>query len=414
MLSYSWRVAVTFVFLLAAANLLVVMPSVHLDSYHASAAHGDGQRARTTSLFAASALHGWRKASIRQGQTDVEWARRILRLLWCEPSERAARGAWEAALVELAASLPNRSLLDRRLAAIGCRHACDDARLRSASSDSGQPECAGGLCTCDGGRSIGFDMAVARDEPSAAFFAAQVAWPAGSAGAPLAAQRPLRAASEAVKPHERSGLWNDPGNDPSNDLSRLELAYMRARRELARTAVDRSAAFARGGATAQAASGATPRRACAHLGFHQAFTVHAHAPDATPRFMEIAITPTAALLACRRRHPSTRSLAAADEAGGAGSARALGDGDTFIVRAFSSDVVLQSPILTAEPGAHRYSGYLFVADGGEYTLEVYWANSDYAGWFDVNERGRERDGLVRGGDANRTSCAPKGGREPEP
>ena len=211
-LSYSWRAAVLLsaVILLSAWNLTSAAWNLHVYHSDISAAHGGQLAVTSSSLFAASALDGWRRANMRHGQSDADWARRILRLLWCEPSERAARGAWEAALVELAATLVNSSLLDRGLAAVGCRHACGDARLRSASADSGQPACAGGLCTCEGGRSIGFDMAVARDEPSAAFFAAQVAWPTGRA------DRPPGAESQA--PHEET----------ARDIA-LELVYRHRR-----------------------------------------------------------------------------------------------------------------------------------------------------------------------------------------
>ena len=62
-----------------------------------------------------------------------------------------------------------------------------------------------------------------------------------------------------------------------------------------------------------------------------------------------------------------------------------GGGDTFVLRAYSSDVLLQTPILREQSSHARYSGALYVADSGNYTVEIYWSNTGYAGWFDLNE-----------------------------
>jgi hypothetical protein len=66
-------------------------------------------------------------------------------------------------------------------------------------------------------------------------------------------------------------------------------------------------------------------------------------------------------------------------------------GDTFVLRAYSSDVVLQPPILREQQSGHwhrdrdRYAGQFFVADAGNYEVDIYWTNTGYASWFDVNE-----------------------------
>ena len=95
-----------------------------------------------------------------------------------------------------------------------------------------------------------------------------------------------------------------------------------------------------------------------------------------------------ALLACRRA-----SAAGVSEE----PVHAFG-GDTFVLRASSADVRLQAPLLREQPAKGRYSGYLFVAEGGHYSLELYWLNSRYAGWYDVNG-GHAADGHAADGHA---------------
>jgi hypothetical protein len=169
-------------------------------------------------------------------------------------------------------ALANRTYLDRLLGTIGCRHACDDARLRSTAGQGEQPTCGEAqLCHCAGGTSYGFDLQAAFDEPSPAFQAAQVMWAADRIQHPAAPQPSASASASAVvssvaSSSSASVVFEVPA--PLRDLRRYEFLYAKARQELARAAGHHSMAFARAGAERGVA-----RAACSHLSFENAFQV---------------------------------------------------------------------------------------------------------------------------------------------
>ena len=354
--------------------------------------------------FPAAALEGWRRTQQRGMQSDASWARKVIDELWCVPIASVPPAVLEPALEELGAAMARRSLLDRDLAVLGCRHACDDARLRGGveTDERGQPVCGDGLCVCDGGLSYGLDQTRARDEPAIAFYAAQVVWSPAidrHSGALRGGQRAAASnAANATADAASGGAHQGPPREPTlRDLRRHDSVHARARQELAATAIPRSVAFAAGGSERGAA-----RHRCAHLTFGQAFHVSLRAPDVAPRFAEIIISAKPALLECRRTAASAAaaaipSTAAADglsvggaaaeqvESVGGGLDSSVSGGDTFVLRAYSSDVVVQPPILREQPSRDLYAGQFFVADAGNYEVDIYWTNTGYASWFDVNE-----------------------------
>ena len=139
---------------------------------------------------------------------------------------------------------------------------------------------------------------------------------------------------------------------PLRDIRRSESNYERARNELAESAIARSLAFA-----------ATTRRtsaSCASIPFDKAFRVKVKVVESAPTRAEIGRplrglrTSTAALLPPPLPLPMpvpVRSAAA-----------------TPSCDAASSDVVLQPPLLREQPARNRYTGQLFIAEGGTYEL----------------------------------------------
>ena len=211
-------------------------------------------------LFTHAALAGWRDVKRRRGDDDALWAGRILQQLWCTSSSSGVEHSftWEAAIGELTPALWNRSQLDRGLAVIGCRHACDDARLNGATSAGNQPVCGDGLCQCDGGLSYGLDLQAKRDEPSPAFYAAHVIW---SVGRPATTDR--TSADTGGGGRSASSLPPPPPREAAvRELRRHESVYAKARQELARDAAHHSLAFSAVGAERGAS-----RFSCAHLTF---------------------------------------------------------------------------------------------------------------------------------------------------
>jgi len=220
-----------------------------------------------SSAYRRAALDAWRRIHRRrQGQSDAQWAAHILKEVWCESAPA------EAAMVPLMTALANRTYLDRLLGTIGCRHACDDARLRSTAGQGEQPTCGEAqLCHCAGGTSYGFDLQAAFDEPSPAFQAAQVMWAADRIQHPAAPQHSASASASAVvssvaSSSSASVVFEVPA--PLRDLRRYEFLYAKARQELARAAGHHSMAFASAGAERGVA-----RAACSHLSFENAFQV---------------------------------------------------------------------------------------------------------------------------------------------
>ena len=465
-----WRLIAFFILLvLSAWNLFVILPAVVItlsggeeqrsaqvsrSSFASDASEqvpvqrGTGTSDNGVQPFSKAALAGWRLMQQRQPKvSDGLWARRVVESLWCAPVASAPSTILDPAIDELTSALVNRSQLDRNVAALGCRHACDDARLRggTALDERGQPVCGYGLCVCDGGLSWGLDQTQARDEPSAAFYAAQVVWspaelahrlhaisangnsstPATSSALAFTADAGSSAAASAAA--NAAGALGPPREPTLRDLRRHDSVYSRSRHELAASAIPRSVAFA-----ATGVERGTARHKCAHLGFAQAFRVSVRPPEAAPRFAEIIIAAKPALVDCRRaamaaaaaaavpaevaaaataaasissaamteaetgspvvddadgmRAPSSTGAAGERGEGGGSATVATGlGGDTFVVRAYSADIVLQPPVLREQPSRDRYAGHLFIADGGTYSIDIYWTNYGFGSWFDVNE-----------------------------
>jgi hypothetical protein len=123
--------------------------------------------------------------------------------------------------------------------------------------------------------------------------------------------------------------------------------------------------------------------------------VNLRVPEVSRRMAEIYLLAKPALITCRA------------DAGGSGSAI---EGDTFVLRARSGEVQLQSPLWREQPELQRYAGQLLVAEGGRYELELWWLNTGFAGWFDVNEASEVGHGVVlrfagRGGNASVSSAS---------
>lgn len=285
------RLALLLLLLLSCWNMFVILPSVvevlggdfNPDSSaffrttrpygHMAASPPPELLARPeSSAYRRSALDAWRRIHRRrQGQSDAHWAAHILKEVWCESAPA------EAAMVPLKTALANRTYLDRLLGTIGCRHACDDARLRSTAGQGEQPTCGEAqLCHCAGGTSYGFDLQAAFDEPSPAFQAAQVMWAADRIQHPAAPQTTASASASAVvssvaSSSSASVVFEVPA--PLRDLRRYEFLYAKARQELARAAGHHSMAFASAGAERGVA-----RATCSHLSFDNAFQVSPRAP----------------------------------------------------------------------------------------------------------------------------------------
>ena len=113
---------------------------------------------------------------------------------------------------------------------------------------------------------------------------------------------------------------------------------------------------------------------------------------------EIYLLAKPALITCRA------------DAGGSGSAIVSAiEGDTFVLRARSGEVQLQSPLWREQPELQRYAGQLLLAEGGRYELELWWLNTGFAGWFDVNEASEVGHGVLLpaggGGNASVSSAS---------
>ena len=144
------RLAVGCLFVLSFVNLFVLLPIVVVfvrDSRPAAGKRTFLSAAEQTSLrlppFSDAAVQGWRRVRDRRGQSDVKWARRILRNVWCNPASTASRPAWNSSVAEVLALLTGRSQLDRRLATAACIQACDEARLQwvaDANADAAMPD----------------------------------------------------------------------------------------------------------------------------------------------------------------------------------------------------------------------------------------------------------------------------------
>ena len=107
----------------------------------------------------------------RRDQSDGDWARHIMRAVWC--SRETPHGG-DAFIEEVSVLLAGRYLLDRMLATGACTRACDAARLADAFGSTNDRVCGDGLCICAGGLSANLDMPVARDTPAASFGASGV------------------------------------------------------------------------------------------------------------------------------------------------------------------------------------------------------------------------------------------------
>eukprot|EP00966_Prymnesium_polylepis_P178601 4136207-Prymnesium_polylepis.1 len=135
------RAAVCCLYAMSFLNLFVLLPTVIVfvrDSRPAAGERTYLSAAAQTSLrlppFPEPAVQGWRRVRDRLGQTDTEWALRILHNVWCDSAATASRFAWNLSIGEVSALLVNRSQLDRRIAKVACTQACDEARLQWVAS----------------------------------------------------------------------------------------------------------------------------------------------------------------------------------------------------------------------------------------------------------------------------------------
>ena len=123
------RTAIGCLFGLSFVNLFILPPAL-IFVHDSHVAPGIRPSSLRLPPFPEASVRGWRRVRDRHGHDDLKWARRILRNVWCSPSAEASQTAWNASVKEVAALLPGRAQLDRRIARMACIQACDEARLQ--------------------------------------------------------------------------------------------------------------------------------------------------------------------------------------------------------------------------------------------------------------------------------------------
>lgn len=367
MLSARCSLLLPALLLLSVSNIAVILPALCI-YFHADRAAGHSesnglynnlqQPPSDLPPLAAAALARWRHVRNRNGLSDTEWSNSVIDHLWCGTSiENHHDSARAAAVGELLQGLTERTLLDRRLAAVGCRRACDNARRRVVAGANPQPDCGNGLCVCDGGLSYGLEEQAALDEPGPAFFAAQALLYSRLQSGRGNAARP--AAAPGRHGRGSGGLGSVAGGtrlaldavreQARHDVRRYEWVHAEARRQLSAAAANYSLRFASKGQTLRAQRA----RICAEIPFEKAFRVTLKFAVGAPAYVTLGIALRAVMLECRRR------------------AGAFTAGDTFVIRSWARDVVLQTPVLrelNTQPNRVVYTGALFVAEAGSYVV----------------------------------------------
>ena len=289
-----------------------------------------------------AAMQGWRRIRSRSARTDIDWAEGVLRQVWCSSSTAHAADS----VGEIAALLENRSHLDRPLATAACIRACQAARLADADGSTNDRLCGDGLCICSGGLSANLDTPVDRDVPAGSYGASFVQPLRSAAAVRQSLSRRLFGAAAARVGMPMLGPHSGVADERLRAVRRFESAHHKWRATLAASALNRSRAFAR-----------HFDERCDALPPDRAFKVSLRPPTKLFDQAELTIATLPEFQLCARRAA----------------------GDTFTMRAYANDVLLQAPLLL-ENGQGRYAGSFLVLDPGNYSVDVYWVNSRRARW----------------------------------